>query len=106
MLRKGKLESWQKKISECGNNAKKLYNLVTSITGSEKESPIPPSTLDQDLAEEFASYFIARIEKIYDNLNRFTKYYSEKMDVPKFKLVHVSQAHVERLIMSMPTKIL
>ena len=78
MLMKVKLESWEKNISESGNNVKRLYNLVTTITGSEKETPMPPSTSDQDPAEEFATYFITKIEKIHDNLNKFSKYYPEK----------------------------
>ena len=81
MLRKAKLESLEKNISECGNKVKKLYNLVTTITDSEKENPMPPSTSNHDLADEFAAYFISKIEKIHDNLSKFTKFYPKK-DVP------------------------
>ena len=31
----------------------KLYNLIITITDSEKENLMPPSTSNQDLAEEF-----------------------------------------------------
>ena len=55
MLWKAKLESWVKKISECGSNVKKLYNLVTTITGSENENLMPLSPLHQDIAEEFVT---------------------------------------------------
>ena len=37
MLKKAKIESVSNKVTECGNDTKKLYKIVNNILGTNKE---------------------------------------------------------------------
>ena len=47
-----------KKSSVLKETLKKLYRLVSEITGTKSENPMPPGKGDNILAEEFAEYFM------------------------------------------------
>ena len=53
------------------NDIRYLYKVVTNLSGVRKENPMPPSESDQLLAEEFADFFIPKINKIHENLDHF-----------------------------------
>ena len=53
------------------NDIKYLYKVVTNLSGVRKENPMPPAESDQLLAEEFADFFIEKINKIQENLDHF-----------------------------------
>ena len=53
---------------------KKLYNLVSNITGMTKTYPMPTAGSDEQLANEFAEIFIGKINKIRDDLDNHEKY--------------------------------
>ena len=42
---------------------KKLYKIVNNILDTNKEEPLPPSNDKNRLADEFADYFIGKIQK-------------------------------------------
>ena len=73
MLKKAKTEAVSNKVTEWGNNTKKLYKIVNNILGSNKEKPLPPSNDKNKLADEFASYFIGKIQKVRDQLDQYYK---------------------------------
>ena len=50
-----------KKIDECGPDSKKLFQLVNHLTGCKPENPLPTSNTDNQLADEFADFFISKI---------------------------------------------
>ena len=50
---------------------KYLYKIVTNLSGVRKENPIPLAESNQLLAEEFADFFVDKIEKIQENLNQY-----------------------------------
>ena len=52
------------KVLDCHKDSKKLYALVTNMTGTKVNNPMPDSTSDTDLANEFAKYFTDKIDKI------------------------------------------
>ena len=43
------------------SNSRKLYQLITNLTGQNKSNPLPASTSDENLADEFATYFHKKI---------------------------------------------
>ena len=76
------------------------------MTGSKKSNHLPPSTSDDELAEEFATFFMNKIRKIRDALDTHpkfkpTQHNSSKSFVNYTKLV---EDEVEKIIMSMSTK--
>ena len=52
------------KILECDKDSKKLYSLISNITGTKVLNPMPEHTDDEELANDFASFFIDKIDKI------------------------------------------
>ena len=50
------------------------YSLVSYVTGSETENPMPPGKMDDELAEEFAEFFIQKIKTIRDGLEHHLLY--------------------------------
>ena len=53
---------------------KYLYNVVTNLLGVRKENPMLPAESDQPLAEEFADFFIEKINKIQEDLDQYDLY--------------------------------
>ena len=64
MLRRIRTDKITEKVTECVGNTKKLYSLVSYLTGSEIENPMPSGKMDGELAEEFAEYFMQKIKTI------------------------------------------
>ena len=64
MLRRIRTDKKTEKVTECAGNTKKLYSLVSYLTGSETENPMPPGKMDDELGEEFAEFFIQKIKTI------------------------------------------
>ena len=75
MIREEKLKSTSGKVEECKGDTRKLYSLVRYLTGTKVQNPMPSSTGDKKLANDFAEYFVEKIQKIWDDLD----------DNPKFK---------------------
>ena len=50
-------------------SSKKLYILVTNLTGTFKENPLPEGLSNKELAEQFAEFFITKIKKIRQELD-------------------------------------
>ena len=63
MLRSVHKSTLSKKIDECGNDTKKLYSLVNGLMGRTSENPMPESESDDQLAENFADFFIENKRK-------------------------------------------
>ena len=45
-------------VLNCKGDSKKLYTLVSKLTGSVKDNPLPSAENDENLANEFADYFM------------------------------------------------
>ena len=56
LLRSKRKEVISNEVSGCGKDTKKLYKLVSNITGVLKNNPLPDSESNQDLADKFADY--------------------------------------------------
>ena len=70
-----KREILSNKVIECGNDTRKLYALVNSLTGVPgKINPLSECDSYEQLAEDFADHFMTKIKNICDNLDIFPKY--------------------------------
>ena len=52
----------------------KLYKFVSNIIGTTKTNPMQMVSSDEQLANEFAEFFIGKINKIRDHLDNHEKY--------------------------------
>ena len=74
MIREEKLKPTLGKVEECKGDTRKLYSLVRYLTGTKVQNTMPSSTGDRKLANDFADYFIEKIQKIWDNLDTNPKF--------------------------------
>ena len=62
------------KVIDCGNDIRKPYALVNSLTGVPNNiNPLPECDNYEQLPEDFADHFMTKIKNICDNLNIFPK---------------------------------
>ena len=61
-------------VLNCKGDSKKLYTLVSKLTGSVKDNPLPSAENDENLANEFADYFMDKISKIRNSLSNVPDY--------------------------------
>ena len=53
MLNNSKISALSAKVEECGKDSKKLYKLVTKLTGGPKENSLPNNIDDVNSANKF-----------------------------------------------------
>ena len=105
MLKKAKIEAVSNKVTECGNDTKILYKIVNNILGTNKKKPLPPNNDKNKLADDFANYFIGKIQKIRHQLDQYDKYIPRHKEIPTLSQFNpVTTEEVARLISSMATK--
>ena len=80
MLKEAKEAFISEDIVSHRNDIKYLYKVVTNLSGVRKENPMPPAESDQLLAEEFADFFIEKINKIQEDLDHFDLYEPTTME--------------------------
>ena len=56
---------------ECEQSVIKLYSLVRELTGTSSQNPMPDGKTDEELSEDFASFFLDKIQKIRDSLSEY-----------------------------------
>ena len=68
-------------VSNCGRHSKKLYALVSSLTGTTQSNPLPECDSFDTHVENFVDFFHTKIKKIRDNLDHFSKYTPQDKDI-------------------------
>ena len=105
MLRKYKFQELNNKISECGRDTKKLFNLVNNITGRVETNPLPTDKSEETLTKEFANFFLSKILKIRNELRECNPYCPKSLDIPQFSSFrYMHEDEVASIIRSMPSK--
>ena len=74
MLKEAKKITISEKIYACNRDTRQLYKLVSELTSSVKENPLPTGKSNRELAEEFADFFLSKIQQIHDSLEGFEKF--------------------------------
>ena len=74
LLTYSKCQSLSKKINDLRGNTKGLYKLTANLTGITPQNPMPQDKNDAQLAEEFAEFFIDKIDKICQQFHNTVAY--------------------------------
>ena len=106
MLKEAKEAFISQDILSHRNDIKYLYKVVTNLSGVRKENPMPQAESDQLLAEEFADFFIGKIDKIQEELDHFELYELTTKDqvVPRQSFLPTTASDVKNLVMNMKSK--
>ena len=105
LLTYSKHQSLSKKINDLKGNTKGLYKLMANLTGVTSQNPMPQGKTDTQLAEEFAEFFIDKIDKIHQQFQNTVAYISETNDTPQLRKFNpVTESKVEKTINSMHSK--
>ena len=106
MLKKAKEVFISQDILSHKNDIKYLYKVITNLSGVRKENPMPQAESDQQLAEEFADFFIGKIDKIQEELDHFELYKPTTKDqvVSKQSFLPTTTSDVKNLVMKMKSK--
>ena len=104
MLGKAKSEQTKSLISECGNNTKKMFDVVNQLTNSVSTNPLPPETNSEN-ATAFAKFFQTKISKIRDALSNHKKYEPPARDVPPLTTFsEVTSETIRKIVMRLKNK--
>ena len=106
-INKAKKETLTGLVLESKGDAKKLYNLVAKLTGGNKDNPLPVATSDESLANDFADYFLTKIQTIRDDLAEIPNFCPAKTHNAIPSLRHfepLSQNEVKSIINNLGTK--
>ena len=91
-------------ISATTENSKKLYQLITKLTGQNKSNPLPVSTSNEHLADKFANYFLEKILNIRKLFDGIPNYKPTPIDIPPLnKFSILSETQLYKIIMEMPS---
>ena len=101
----GKKDAMSQQINYCGHDTKALYKLVSGLADSQSSNPLPDSTTES-IAEEFADYFIDKIDEIQSDLDKYDKYnpLHKKLKQTLSNFEPMTNEHVLGINNSMATK--
>ena len=92
-------------VKDCRGDTKGLYKMVNTLMGTSSNNPLPDHTNDKDLAEEFADFFMDKIQKIRDNLTENQKYKPTRKSISRLaEFRPFNQMQVKKIILSMKMK--
>ena len=74
MLTSIRTEVLSDKVKECNNNSGKLYDLVKELTNTKAKNPLPKASSEEELANQFADYFMNKIKNIREALEKYPEY--------------------------------
>ena len=104
MLFEAKTACYIKHVKDCRGDIKALYKMVNTLMGISSDNPLPNHTSDKDLAEEFADFFMDKIQ-IRDNLTENPTYEPTKKSTSRHtEFSPFDQTEVKKMILSMETK--
>ena len=94
------------KVMQTRGDVKALYQLTNNLTSQTNENPLPKEKDDQEMADEFAEFFLQKILKIRELFENIP--YIDVMSDPSVPVLRcfapMTQDQVKGLILSMKTK--
>ena len=76
------------------------------LTGTATENPLPPGKTDDQLAEDFAEFFMNKIQTLRESLADHPLYRPKPTNIPKFDTFkELREEDVKKLIIKMKTKL-
>ena len=104
-LHYSKQQSLSKRILDCKNNTKELFLLVNKPMGNTAQNPLPTNKTNEELTEDFARYFLPKIEKIRESLIDTPSYVVLQHSIPTFtSFCPLTESKVHAVIMKMKNK--
>ena len=73
-IHSNKVTHFNKSIKEAKGNPRQLFAITLGLMGKTKTNQLPPTDDDKSLADDFANYFISKIEKIREALSKSPSY--------------------------------
>ena len=105
MLRDVKTQTLCEKVADCNWDAKKLYSLMSYLTGTKVDNLMPEHMDEDQLVDEFADFLMGKIKTIHDSLAEHPIYNPHGPAKASLnQLRSVSPDDVEGIIRGMPTK--
>ena len=93
------------KIKECGNNSKRVYQLVHNLTGIVPTNPLLKSRDEEELLSRFTDFFYNKIVQIREQFNGTPEYDPTPTCIPCLsKVAQMIEDEMKKVIMSMETK--
>ena len=102
------------KFSECGNDQRKIYSLINSLTNDNSSQLIPNEVDDRVSAEKFSEHFYSKINTIINNIEEIVRDESivDDIDPPSQNhssfilnsFNHVTPEEVRSIIIKSPNK--
>ena len=90
------------KIEECAKDPCKLHSLVNNLTTKNVDVELPDHVSDDQLAEDFASYFQGKIDKICNSLMDKPKFTTPESDMPKLmRFTPLAEGQVSKIVNSL-----
>ena len=105
MLKEAKKSTIIERIYTCNRDTKQLYKLVTELTSSVKENPLPIGKSYNELAEEITDFFLSKIQCLYDSLDGYDKISPQHHSASKLSsFTPLTESDVATVIRGMASK--
>ena len=105
IIRHNKTQVYSGKVVKAKGNTKKLYQIMYGLTGEINKQNWPKSDSNEQLAEDFAEFFLSKIVRIREQFKDLPQFETYQHDIPKFcKFAPLTETEVHTHIMSMKTK--
>ena len=106
MLFEAKTACYSKQVKDCRGDIKGLYKMVNTLMGTSSDNPLPNHASNKDLAEEFADFFMDKIQKIRDNLTENPTYEPTKGSTSRLtEFRPFNETEIKKIVLSMKTKL-
>ena len=105
MLVEAKNVCYSDPVKEGKGDTKGLYRMVNTLMGTSSSNPLPSHANNSNLAEDFADFFMGKIENIRENLAENQTYRpTGKMTPSLAEFRSFDQTEVKKIIIDMKTK--
>ena len=105
MLNYNKRASLAGLVDSAERDSKKLFRIINSLLGRKEDNPMPLGKMDSQLAEEFASFFLNKIDTIREKFLGIDPYQPRQLDSPKLeKFTPVTTKQLEKTEKGMQPK--
>ena len=105
MLNYNKRASLASLVKSAERDSKKLFRIVNSLLGRKEDNPMPLGKTDSQLAEDFAIFFLNKIERIRDKFQGIEPYQPRQLDTPQLeKFAPITTRQLEEIIKGMQPK--
>ena len=95
----------QSKCQDCGKDLRKIHALMTNPTSKQCERKLPQAKSNQDLAQEFATFFQNKIKNIRDTLSDKPHFTTVRNDSPSLRcFAPMMEQQVIKTICSLKSK--